>query len=671
MKKFLFLIFTLLFAVSSHAAVVTVVQSGNSSASATWSATPTPSDTFVVPAGFTLTIDQAISFAGGTVESLTGGGLIINAKLTMTGALTIGNGSAKDGCLTFGPGSELALVSANVVLNNCRLRCTSTASSWAKVTGTGGVIPGTLYASAKNDADLRYVAFTSVGEWSIACGSTGSAALSNHLNATNITIVNATNITVGKGGSTAAYIHLRLNDSDIRDYTGTITLTGLDSTTGAREFMRNTVSISSGKSMRGVRCASTRYNLDGCVFDRVSLKTSAAGTSTDPMGQINCFLGSGIAADNFETEFGYRFGDGSLLEGSYIYVPPGAGNPHIGQVITGGSISDNVFEVFGSEPNIISSSTTALNTFADITNNVHIGTGALANQVGENTGTGTINVLHNTIFTIGNSGASHQGLWLSENGNFAGTVNIKSNIHAVASGIVCENSVQDNSVPGQAVSSDYNDFFGLSGSPYDGEIVANGTTYDTTVDPMFVDSTRSLKTWGAQIGVEQTYAAVVGELLRRNGYDPSTKTQALTPSGVAPADLVAWVRAGFAPTNVALQNAGHDSVTIGAVEYASAEPDPELDPGKYVSVGLYVGTLPLANLTGLTAIWWDAVPPSGNPTFTTNAASTSANGTITLNLTDYTDLNATQSGFLFVYEHNATDYRKSRLFGSQLPIWEQ
>lgn len=32
------------------------------------------------------------------------------------------------------------------------------------------------------------------------------------------------------------------------------------------------------------------------------------------------------------------------------------------------------------------------------------------------------------------------------------------------------------------------------------------------------------------------------------------------------ATLIAWVRAGFAPTNSDLQNAGHDSVTIGAVE---------------------------------------------------------------------------------------------------------
>lgn len=100
-------------------------------------------------------------------------------------------------------------------------------------------------------------------------------------------------------------------------------------------------------------------------------------------------------------------------------------------------------------------------------------------------------------------------------------------------------------------------------------------------------------------------------------------------------------------------------------------PDPEVVYNKFVSVTLYAAETPLPNLTGLTAIWWDTVPPSGNPVFTTPVASTNANGTITLNLTDYTTLNATQSGFLFVYEHNATDYRNSRLFGSRLDIWQE
>ncbi len=30
--------------------------------------------------------------------------------------------------------------------------------------------------------------------------------------------------------------------------------------------------------------------------------------------------------------------------------------------------------------------------------------------------------------------------------------------------------------------------------------------------------------------------------------------------------MIDWVRDGYAPTNVALKDAGHDSVTIGAVE---------------------------------------------------------------------------------------------------------
>lgn len=671
MKKILSLFFILLFATCSHAAVVTVVQSGNSSNSSTWSAAPTGGDTFVLPAGMTLTVDQDITFAGGTVESLVGGGLVVNAKLTLTGALNLGNGSGKDGCLTFGPGSELALTSANVVMNNCRMRSTSTSENWARVTGTGSFARGTVYTYPKQDIILRYVAFTATGDWYMSCDHLyGNAALVSQCNATNITIVNAGNITLGRGGVTAATTNLRLNDSDIRDYTGSISLSGLDKTTGAREFLRNTISNTYPLAMRGLRIMSSGYDLTGCVFDRAYTKSSAAGVSGDPATLINVFHGSNETSDDYTNGFGYLGYAGSVLESSYLYIPPGAANPHVGGTIQDGRIKDNVFEVYGSEPNIVGSGTTAMNTAVNVTGNVFIGSGSAFNQVGNNAGNGTINFLHNTVFTKANTGDVHQGLFLAENGNFAGTLNIKSNINAVDLGISSAHSLWDNAAPAQPVNSDYNNFYGLTGSPYDAMNVT-GATNDQAVNPAFYDSSRNLASWGSVLGVAETYAAVVGELLRRNGYDPSTKTQSLSPSGVSTADLVAWVRYGFSPTNAALQGAGHDGVTIGAME-VTTDLDPDPDPvSKYISVTLYTNETPLPNLTGLTAIWWDAVPPAGTPVFTTSQGVTNGNGTITLNLTEYTELNATQNGFLFVYEHNATDFRKSRLFGSQLSIYEQ
>jgi hypothetical protein len=87
-------------------------------------------------------------------------------------------------------------------------------------------------------------------------------------------------------------------------------------------------------------------------------------------------------------------------------------------------------------------------------------------------------------------------------------------------------------------------------------------TNDIDEDPAFVDPTRNIATWDASLGGPGTLANAVAELRKLN-----------TPSHNANytvAALLAWVKAGFAPTNVNLQNAGHDNVTIGAVEYATA-----------------------------------------------------------------------------------------------------
>lgn len=680
MKKIYLFLFILLFASTAYAAEITSTGSGNFSDSATWvgGSAPSASDTFVIASGHTVTVAANATSAGGTIQSITDGGLILSAKLTMTGNLIVGNGASKDGGVVFGAGSELALSSADVVLNNCKLRSTSTSSEWAKVTGTGNISRGSVYSYPKQDISLRYVSFLNVGNlvFSASSTSSGHASLTNQIDCSNMVIVGAGNIELGHGGVTPGSTNVKFNSSDIRDYTGSLILTGQDATTGAREFHNNTLSISSGISVRGIQAKASGYSLNGSVFDRVKLKGAASGTSTDPLIQTDIFLGSGIAADDFTNGFGYLAYSGSTVDGSYVYIPVNASNPHVGDMPSNGAITNNVFEVYGSEPNVIMRTTTALNTQVDIIGNVAIGNGAFVSQVGNNAGNGTINVLHNTVYTSSGATGLHRGLWLSENGNFAGTLNVKSNIHAIASGISCDYSLWDNDATPQPVNSDYNTFRGLSVSPYYG-LTVTGATSDNTLDPQFVDATRNLTSWGSEIGVAETYSAVVGQLLLRNGYSDATKAQSATPSGVTPTQLVNWVRAGFAPTNSALEDAGHDGVTIGAVEIGTVpdpdpdpDPDPE-DPGKFVSVTLYSNTTPLANMTGLTAIWWDVVPPLGNPAYSTASASTNANGTLILNLSDYTSLNATENGFLFVYQHNATDYRKSRLFGTQTPIWEQ
>jgi hypothetical protein len=101
-----------------------------------------------------------------------------------------------------------------------------------------------------------------------------------------------------------------------------------------------------------------------------------------------------------------------------------------------------------------------------------------------------------------------------------------------------------------------------SGTPGDNDITAN---------PNFVDSTRNFQNWAVYKG-----AAASGD-------SQAVKTAAAlallraTPLLIR-TDLIPWVKAGFAPTNATYQNAGHDGVTIGAVEYQA--PAPTTSPSK-------------------------------------------------------------------------------------------
>lgn len=87
-------------------------------------------------------------------------------------------------------------------------------------------------------------------------------------------------------------------------------------------------------------------------------------------------------------------------------------------------------------------------------------------------------------------------------------------------------------------------------------------TNDVVTDPQFVDPTRNIARWDASLGGPGTLANAVAEMAKRNdpaGYNPAYNL----------VDLLAWVRAGFAPQNQALATAAHDGTFIGAVAVAS------------------------------------------------------------------------------------------------------
>ena len=113
------------------------------------------------------------------------------------------------------------------------------------------------------------------------------------------------------------------------------------------------------------------------------------------------------------------------------------------------------------------------------------------------------------------------------------------------------------------------DYNGKAGTVMTGADITNGYhgkfTYtpganDVSLADMdaigFVDPARDLGKWA------QTFHST-------DGTTGAAKTYlAAHPDEIG--DMIAWVKAGFAPSNVALQDAGHDGVTIGAVEMAAA-----------------------------------------------------------------------------------------------------
>jgi hypothetical protein len=91
--------------------------------------------------------------------------------------------------------------------------------------------------------------------------------------------------------------------------------------------------------------------------------------------------------------------------------------------------------------------------------------------------------------------------------------------------------------------------------------VHDQTSAIASAGPQFVDSTRNLGKWAVARG----YSASASPITQTS--DALTALQADT---TRIADLVTYVRAGFVVQNSALNNAGHDAATIGAMGYQAA-----------------------------------------------------------------------------------------------------
>lgn len=110
-------------------------------------------------------------------------------------------------------------------------------------------------------------------------------------------------------------------------------------------------------------------------------------------------------------------------------------------------------------------------------------------------------------------------------------------------------------------------FFGVTSATKTIGDVGYGGNDLNGINPNFTDHNRGLVSWQSLHG-GGTYQDGINTLLKINGYNSTSKTQVpAEKSGVTVADLISYVRSGYAPTNITYKDAGHDGATIGAVEY--------------------------------------------------------------------------------------------------------
>jgi len=542
----------------------TMTTAGNYSASATWGgvdpSTFVPgTDTLTVPATITgaLVLDTSTTIPAMTIEDDVYG--VVQATgvtTTLGGILTLGNGSAKDGKFSFGAGATLDYGAFGMVVNNCILASNATSTNWAKVIGTASTVLGAVYTSPKQNIQVHYVSWQNTGTVRFpAKGASG--AVTSYVDVSHCAFVGNTAVNIGTGGSTLAVTPTIADYCDFRDC-GDVTFAGLSDASSVisckySTFKRSTTGFNKVANNR----ASAALDLTGSVLVGYGSYVMAGPTKVkDVFLSWNDQTTDGDAGGVTPLSLSVA---GSTMDGNYVYVPRRVINAHV----SGGSGSptwqNSVYEMYGADGSdggqmIIPSEIT-------VDHVLFFGAANAIGFAGEVTWNCTVTncTMVNTQF---DSYVQPTCFWLSENGGTSGTLILRNNIHGAYGGMsnyfLDDNGEGDDQVFAFA---GYNNVYNTT-LKYRNVVITDGSQYDLSVDPNFVDPTRSVLNWNGHTTDTET----TEYLLKRNGFNSTTMTQSDTPTTLTVADLIAYVRAGFAPTNAALAGAGYGGVDIGAVD---------------------------------------------------------------------------------------------------------
>lgn len=252
------------------------------------------------------------------------------------------------------------------------------------------------------------------------------------------------------------------------------------------------------------------------------------------------------------------------------------GNPHcFNNVPASKSVTGNIFEFPIAQAIDSGECVYSINASVTVSNNLAIPSAADGKAIGNiahHAGTAGAGwtVEHNTV--VGTNNAYAAFTEASSNPAAPLYVSVKSNLVVSSSGAtaaVCYDAglLVTDMVTAANVSKNgkYNPisyFDATSGqtlSGYRAHFTSAPGGDDITADPGFADSTRNFQNWAVHKGAASS------------GDSQTTKTNAgLALLDADPTlirtDLIPWIQAGFAPTNSTYRNAGHDSVTVGAIE---------------------------------------------------------------------------------------------------------
>jgi len=516
---------------------------------------------------FATEIPSAVSITCGAItmtgtNSSSRSELTINGSLTLAGAMTLNSYTT----LIFGPsfiidinGNSILWVNSGASINRVTSNTTAANRGTIKSTATGG----NIYRAAgvqSMDGTLKYIDFTDIGL--IQMGSNFNAG--DNFDASWNTFTGCDTVTLG--GYREGSGDLIIEHNDFRNSTATTNASILSSRlngtdTGTYSMKYNTWNCPN-------KVARFEYDIDvtGSVF--IETTPSSVLTGTKVYNSLFVYSTASTNLPAFAT---------STANGTYVYTNF---TSHTVENMIGtfeyGVVEADYYHLTDFADHFILSTTGSLTVQYTVVLDAR--GGVLLNALGT-AKTGTYQAIHNTL--VGQFVDNAYGFLArtESGGSFAGTLNLHSNIVYDASaqaGSLGINMDAGTPPDDMVTFMDMNNWYNIE-DPYHGVTSATKTPgvtagyggNDTTHNPNFYDPTRNIATWDATYGSGTgTAAAAAAHFLKLNGYNAGSKTQVTGDIiTVSPADLTTWVRAGYAPTNITLKDAGYDGITVGAVEY--------------------------------------------------------------------------------------------------------